>query len=147
MKLTTKSEYACLALIELASRYNENGVIPANEIARNKNIPGKFLEQIMLTLKRGGLVVSRKGVDGGYRLNKPPAEISVAEVIRLMDGALAPVVSVSEYFYEPSPIEQSAELIKLFRDIRDYISDKLETTTFADLISPDTSGRLPALPG
>jgi Rrf2 family protein len=134
MKLTSKSEYACLALIELASNYSKDGVIAAKEIARQKHIPRKFLEQILLTLKRGGLVSSRKGSDGGYRLNKAPFEITVAEVIRLMDGALAPVVSVSEYFYEPSPVEQSPELIRLFRDIRDYISDKLEKTTFADLI-------------
>jgi Rrf2 family protein len=135
MKLTSKSEYACLALLELSLRYEREGVIPAIEIARQRNIPRKFLEQILLTLKRGGLINSRKGTDGGYRLNKPPAEISVAEVIRLIDGALAPVVSVSEYFYQPSPIEQSDKLVKLFRDIRDYISNKLEKTTFADLIA------------
>jgi DNA-binding IscR family transcriptional regulator len=65
---------------------------------------------------------------------KAPDAISVAEIIRLMDGALAPVESVSTYFYEKTPIEKSPRMIQLFREIRDYISDKLEGTTFADLL-------------
>jgi len=134
MKLTAKSEYACLALIDLSMNF-EKGLRTIGDIAERRHIPKKFLEQILLTLKRAGYVKSRKGADGGYELAKPPSEISVAEIVRLMDGALAPVESVSEYFYEPTPIEQNRELVKLFREIRDYISDKLEKTTFARLIS------------
>lgn len=133
VKLSSKSEYACLAVLDLAERY-ETGLCTIGDIARHKNMPKKFLEQILLVLKRAGYVKSRKGAEGGYRLGKPPKEISVAEVVRLMDGALAPVESVSRYFYEPTPIEQSRTLVRLFRDIRDYIADKLEKTTFADLI-------------
>jgi len=134
MRLSSKCEYACLALIHLAEHHNQ-GLCRIADIADGKNIPKKFLEQILLILKQSGFVKSKKGVEGGYKLAKDPAKISLAEIVRLMDGALAPVESVSQYFYEPTPIEQSKELIEIFREIRDYVSHKMETTTFADLVS------------
>ncbi|MNP51229.1 HTH-type transcriptional regulator CymR [compost metagenome] len=92
------------------------------------------MEQILSLLKGTGYVRAVRGISGGYKLSKAPEEITLAEIIRLMDGALAPVESVSEYFYENSPIEQNQNLVKVFRDIRDYISEKLENTTIKDLI-------------
>lgn len=133
MKLSTKSEYACLALIDL-SRHFDQGLRRIDEIARQQQIPKKYLEQILLLLKRAGYLRSRRGAEGGYRLIKPPDTISVAEIIRLMDGALAPVESVSMYFYEKTPIEKSPRMIQLFREIRDYVAGKMESTTFADLL-------------
>jgi len=133
MKLTTKSEYACLALIDLSENYSK-GLITIESISKRKKIPKKYLEQILLLLKRTGYLRSKRGVNGGYILSKNPKKITLAEIIRLMDGALAPVGSVSEYFYEATPINQNKNLIKLFKEIRDYISDKMENTTFADLI-------------
>ena len=133
MRLTVKSEYACLALIDLAEN-EKQGLCKISEIAVRKRIPKKYLEQILLTLNRNGYVASRKGAEGGYRLAKAPAEISVAEILRLMDGALAPVYSVSEYFYEPTPVEQSPKLINAFKEIRDYVSVKLENLTFNELV-------------
>ena len=133
MRLTVKSEYACLALIDLAEN-EKQGLCKISEIAVRKRIPKKYLEQILLTLNRNGYVASRKGAEGGYRLAKAPAEISVAEILRLMDGALAPVYSVSEYFYEPTPVEQSPKLIDAFKEIRDYVSVKLENLTFNELV-------------
>jgi Rrf2 family protein len=133
MKLSARSEYACLALVELSERYG-TGYVKTGDISRNRNIPKKYLEQILLELKRSGYVRSRKGAEGGYKLAKTPGEISLADVVRLMDGALAPVESASKYFHEHTPIEQSAKLLGIFRDIRDYISDKMERTTFADLM-------------
>lgn len=134
MKLTTKSEYACLALIDLSENYSK-GLITIESISKRKKIPKKYLEQILLLLKRTGYLRSKRGVNGGYILSKNPKKITLAEIIRLMDGALAPVGSVSEYFYEATPINQNKNLIKLFKEIRDYISDKMENTTFADLIN------------
>ncbi len=133
MKLSTKSEYACLALIELAKNYGER-YTKILEITDSKKIPRKYLEQIMLVLKGGGIIQSKMGPDGGYKLSRPPEEITLAQVVRLLDGALAPVLSVSEYFYESSPIEQSSELLNVFSEIRQYISDRMENTTFRDLI-------------
>jgi len=133
MKLSLKSEYACLALIDLAENSGES-IVKIEEISKRKSIPKKFLEQILLSLKNAGYVKSRRGPEGGYMLAKKPSEINLAEIIRLMDGALAPVESVSVYFYDSTPIEQNSMLISVFKDIRDYISDKLEKTTFADLL-------------
>jgi Rrf2 family protein len=75
-----------------------------------------------------------KGQKGGYSLAKDPEDISLAEVIRLFDGALAPTESVSENFYESTPIEKEKKLTKVFKDIRDYVSNKLEKTTIADVM-------------
>lgn len=132
MKLSTRSEYACLALIDLV-RHQGEGMCTIQEISARGKIPRKYLEQIFLTLKRSGYLTSRIGAGGGYRLARPANQITLAEVIRLMDGALAPVDSVSRYFYQPTPMEQNGKLTALMREIRDYIADKLEHTTLADM--------------
>lgn len=133
MRLSTKSEYALLALIDLAKNYKSNELFTIAVVAERNQIPKKYLEQILLILKRGGYVKSYKGAEGGYKLAKEPKKISLAEIIRLMDGALAPVESVSKYFYEPTPIEKNRKLIGVFKQIRDYISNTLEKVTLADL--------------
>lgn len=133
MRLTTRSEYALLALIALARHDGEETWLGGEEIARQKNIPIKFLQQLLLILKQAHYVRSAKGQHGGYRLAKPASTISLAEIVRLFDGPLAPTESVSKYFYEPTPIEQEDKLVSVFRDIRDLIADKLETTTLADV--------------
>ena len=132
MKLTSRSEYALLALVYLA-RHQSREFVSIETIAEAQGIPRKFLEQILLALKRANYLRSCKGQHGGYQLAKPAGKISLAEVIRLFDGALAPTESVSRYFYEPTPIEKERSLIRLFREIRDFVSDKLETTTLADV--------------
>ena len=133
MKLTTKSEYACLALLYMSENY-EKGMMKTEEIASRWKIPRKYLEQILLFLNKAGYVRSKRGIDGGYGLAKHPRQITVAEIIRLMDGPLAPVGSVSKYYYQNTPIEQSRALVSLMTDIRNYISRTLERTTFADLL-------------
>ena len=132
MKLTSRSEYALLALVYLA-RNDSDEYISVETVALAQGIPPKFLEQILLALKRAKYLKSSKGQRGGYRLAKPADKITLAEVIRLFDGALAPTESVSEYFYESTPIEKEKSLVRVFRELRDYISDKLESTTLADV--------------
>ncbi len=132
MRLTSRSEYALLALVFL-SRLGNDEFVSVEKIATAQGIPPKFLEQILLTLKRARYVQSLKGQRGGYRLAKEPQEITLAEVIRLLDGALAPTESVSKYFYEPTPIEKEPKLIEKFTEIRDCILNILENTTLADI--------------
>jgi Rrf2 family cysteine metabolism transcriptional repressor len=132
LKLTTRSEYALLALVHLA-RHNEAGFLSVQSIAEAKGIPPKFLEQILLTLKHARYVRSLKGQRGGYRLARPANKVSLADIIRVFDGALAPTESVSKYFYESTPIEKERNLLRVFREIRDLVSDKLEHTTIADV--------------
>ncbi len=132
MRLTSRSEYALLALVYLA-RQDAGEYIPVEAIAAAQGIPPKFLEQIMLALKRARFVRSLKGQRGGFCLAKLPEEIKLAEVVRLFDGALAPTESVSRYYYESTPVEKEENLVSVLRDIRDYVSSRLETTTIADV--------------
>ena len=133
MKLTRRSEYALLALIHLARAKGE-GYVSVAAMADAQGLPGKFLEQLLMALKRGGLVKSRKGPHGGYRLARPPGRISLAEVIRLLDGALAPTESVSTFFYESTPVEREKKLLRIFKEIRDFVSTRLEKTSLADVL-------------
>lgn len=133
MKLTSRSEYALLALIHLARNETDN-YQSVDSIAQAQGIPPKFLEQILLALKRAHFLRSSKGQHGGYQMAKSPKQISLAEVIRLFDGALAPTESVSENFYESTPIEKEKNVVAVFKDIRDYVSQKLETTMLSDVL-------------
>lgn len=133
MKLTARSEYALLALIHIA-RSNSESNISAEAIAQAQRIPAKFLEHILLSLKRARILLSSQGQHGGYKLARPANQISLAEVVRIFDGALAPTESVSTNFYEKTPIEKEVGLIRVFKDIRDYTSDRLEHTSIADVI-------------
>jgi Rrf2 family cysteine metabolism transcriptional repressor len=132
VKLTTRSEYALLALIHLA-RAEGPTYLSAISIAEAQGLPPKFLEQLLLVLKRGGLVKSQKGQRGGYKLARPAEKICLAEIIRLLDGALAPTDSVSRYFYEPTPVEKEKRLLRVFKEIRDLVSARLERTSLADV--------------
>jgi Rrf2 family transcriptional regulator, cysteine metabolism repressor len=132
MKLTLRSEYGLLALLYLSRRQGQD-YTSVETIAKAQGIPVRFLEQILLALRRARIVTSSKGQHGGYRLVRPAAKISLAEVIRLFDGALAPTESVSKYFYEATPIEKEKNLLKVFKGIRDYVADKLESTSLSDV--------------
>jgi Rrf2 family transcriptional regulator, cysteine metabolism repressor len=132
MKLTRRSEYALLALIHLARARGE-GYVAVAAIAEAQGLPAKFLEQLLMALKRARLVQSQKGPHGGYRLARSAEKISLAEVIRLLDGALAPTESVSTYFYEPTPVEREKRLLRVFKEIRDLVSARLEKTSLADV--------------
>jgi Rrf2 family protein len=132
VKLTTRSEYALLALVYLA-RQNTGSFTTVETIAQAQAIPSKYLEQILLALKHARYLRSAKGQRGGYGLVSTPDRITVAEIVRLFDGALAPTESVSKYFYESTPIEREKGLVQVFQEIRDYVAEKLEHTTIADV--------------
>lgn len=132
LNLTSRSEYALLALVHLA-RNTDEGYLPVQAIAAAQKIPPRFLEQILLTLKRGRYVRSLKGQHGGFCLARPAQKITLAEIIRLFDGALAPTESASKYFYEATPIEKERKLLRVFKDIRDVVANRLEATTLADV--------------
>ena len=133
MKLTTKSEYSILALIYMA-RNEKNGFMKIDEICSKCDIPKKYLELLFSILRQNRYVKTRRGTSGGYKLAKPASAINVAEIIRLMDGALAATESVSRYFFSDTPLAKEKKIIKVFKEIRDYISNKLEAVTLADLV-------------
>jgi Rrf2 family transcriptional regulator, cysteine metabolism repressor len=132
VKLTCRSEYALLAPVYL-NRHQEEEYISVLTICAAQQIPCKSLEQILLTLRRAKFVRSSKGKSGGFRPAKSPDKISLAEIRRHCDGALAPMESVGESFQEKTPIEREPRLVAVFKDVRGYISDKMEGTMLADV--------------
>lgn len=133
MKLTTKSEYSLLALIYIA-RHEKKGHVKVEEICARYEIPRKYLEQLLMILKQNGYLKARRGAAGGYQLAIPAKRIVVAQVIRLLDGALAPTESVSRYFFAHTPLEQEKKIMAVLKDIRDYASRRLEKLRLSDLV-------------
>src|SRR5436190_8620720 len=122
MKLSLRGEYALRALLVLGLNHQQS-IVPIQNIAKRQNIPKRFLEQILNDLKSAGIVESRRGVAGGYRLGRPPERITLAEVIRFIEGPLAPVNCVSERFYEKCscPDEQRCGIRSVMKEVRDAI--------------------------
>src|ERR1043165_6921618 len=136
MKLTGRGEYALRAMIVLGLDYLEDdSVVRIQAISEQQNIPKRFLEQILNDLKSAGIVESKRGIAGGYRLRRAPARITLAEVIRHIEGPLAPVSCVSERFYEPCscPNEEKCGIRSIMKEVRDAIVKVLETVTVAQL--------------
>src|SRR6266704_6699326 len=136
MKLSVRGEYALRALLVLGRDYLENdSVIRIQTISDQQNIPKRFLEQILNDLKSAGLVQSKRGMAGGYRLARRPEDISLAAVVRHVEGALAPVSCVSQRFYEKCscPDESRCPIRSVMKEIRDAIVQIAERVTVADL--------------
>ena len=133
MKLSVRGEYALRALLVLGSRPDQ--VLRIQTISDEQNIPKRFLEQILNDLRTAGFVESRRGVAGGYRLARPPESIPLAEVIRHLEGALAPVSCASEKFYEPCtcPDKERCSIRHVMKEVRDAVVKILERVTVADL--------------
>ncbi len=135
MKLSKRGEYGLRAMIDLAAQNDQSGIIPMKEIARRQQIPLKFLEQILLALKNAGLLQSRMGVGGGYYLARPANEITLGQIVRVLDGPLAPIRCVSKMAYEPCvcPDETTCGLRLVMLDVRNAIADILDNTTLFDV--------------
>jgi len=134
MKLSLRGEYALRALLVLGLNYKQS-VVRIQTISQQQNIPKRFLEQILNDLKSVGAVESKRGVAGGYRLARQPKEISLASVIRHIEGALAPVSCVSERFYEKCscPDEARCAIRSVMKEVRDAVVNILEKLSVADL--------------
>src|SRR5262252_2488223 len=132
MNVSTRSEYGLRALIYLASNTKAEAV-PAREIAEKWNVPVKYLEQILKTLKDAGIITSQVGVGGGYHLARAASLITAGEVIRVLDGRLAPMGCVSSYEYEQCEFEPACGLKTLWTRTRAAIIGVLDQTTIADL--------------
>ena len=132
MKLTSKSEYTLLALIFMA-RKPKGAYVKIEEICQAYDIPKKYLEQLLTIMRSNGLVRTRRGAEGGYALAKDSHDITAADIVRIMDGPIAPTDSVSQYFYQATPLEKEDAALELFRDIRDYAAKVMESKTLYDL--------------
>jgi Rrf2 family protein len=133
MKVSQKGLYALQGLMMLTRRYNQ-GAIRIRDIAYEENLPEKFLELILLELKNARIVESVRGAKGGYQLRRPPSEIRLSEIIRLIDGPLAPFGDADQL---RALIDRDADhraLYQVFLDVRDAAARILDNTTLADLI-------------
>src|SRR5512136_796881 len=138
MRLSKRGEYGLRAMINLADNIDPDKPFPLvqiKDISKRANIPSKFLEQILLALKNAGVLQSKMGFGGGYYLAKPPSEISLGSIVRVLDGPLAPIRCVSQMAYEPCdcPDEQTCGLRMAMGDVRNAIADILDNTSLADI--------------
>jgi len=138
MRLSKRGEYGLRAMIMLAGTPHENAPLPVvqiKEIAEREKISSKFLEQILLTLKNAGMLHSKMGVGGGYYLARPPSEITLGQIFRVLDGPVAPIKCVSQMAYEPCgcPDEATCGLRLAMGDVRNAIADILDNTSLADV--------------
>jgi len=134
MKVSKRGLYALKALIHLAEGH-ERGLVRIHEIAEQEEIPEKFLEGILVTLKNARLVVSERGRQGGYRLRRPPEEIVAGEVMRIIDGPLAPLGDVVELQRRVRTEERHPGLFDLFLDVRNAAAAILDHATLADIVT------------
>ncbi len=143
MRLSKRGEYGLRAMIDLASWNHGNAVVQIKDIAEREQMPPKFLEQILLTLKNAGLVHSKMGIGGGYYLAKPADKITLGQIIRTLDGPLAPVRCVSQMAYESCgcPDERTCGLRLVMSDVRNAITAILDGTTLADVVQRTEAAR------
>ncbi len=132
--LTKKSKYALKALLYLAKK---SDLVQISELSREEKIPQKFLESILLELKRHGLLNSKRGKDGGYQLRDSPDKITFGQIIRTLDGPLAPVACVSHLYYERCEEcvdETTCHIRRVMKMVRDETCNILDHTSLSDAL-------------
>jgi Rrf2 family protein len=134
MRLSRRSEYGIRALVDLV-RHGDETPLALASLAERNNLPAKFLEQIMSTLKHGGIVRTTLGAHGGYTMAADPTTVSLGRVIRLLDGALAPLPCVSLRYYGrcSCPDEATCPLRDVMLDVRDSMLAILDEETLAQV--------------
>ncbi len=138
MKVSQKGLYALQAMMVLGRRYTQ-GAIRIRDIAYEENLPEKFLELILLEMKNARLVESVRGAKGGYRLRRAPSDIPLSEIIRLIDGPLAPFGDAGQLRLLIDRDADHSALYKVFLEVRDAAAKILENTTLADLVGRGTA--------
>lgn len=134
MRISAKGEYAVLAMIDLSQAYESDDVRTLDEISNDETIPHPFLVQILLELKRAGLVESKRGAGGGYRLARHPREISLGEVIRLIDGPLLPFkCTLPAIDNNDCPHQGNCVMTTVWHDVRKAIEAVIEGISFEEL--------------
>lgn len=130
MKISTKGRYGLRLMTDLAVYYDQ-GLIPLKEIAARQEISEKYLEQIMMQLNRSGLVRSVRGAQGGYRLAKPPEDITAGAVLRVLEGSLCPVDCVDGT--AACPRVARCATVGLWSRLKEAVESVVDHTTLADL--------------
>ena len=132
MRISAKGEYAIRALLDLAVHHGE-GLVPIQEVARRQGIPQRYLEQVLLLLKRAGFLESKRGSTGGYQLVRAPAAISVGEVLRAVEGRVTALEVAGRHPSERRARRPPSDLAPLWREIAGAVATVIDRTTFGDL--------------
>src|SRR6478752_2082383 len=141
MKVSTRGEYGVRAMVALAKNYGE-GPLSIAAIARESSVPYAYLEQLIVPLRRAGLVESKRGAQGGYSLTRSPELMTVGDVYRVMEGPVAPMDCVSENEADQTcPLIEGCETRPVWLKVRDSIANTLDSMTLADLISQGQARR------
>jgi len=132
MRVTYKGDYALKAVLDLALHYDA-ALVTSHDIARRIDAPVKFLEQVLLDLKKGGLVESRRGNIGGYLLSRPPADITIGEVLRIIDGPTEPISCVNESYSKCVDIRKCV-FKNIWKKVSQATSNIVDNINFQDLV-------------
>ncbi len=127
MRISAKGEYAIRAVLDLAL-HHDGGLMPIQEIAARQGIPQRYLEQVLLALKRAGLLTSKRGASGGYHLTRPPEDVTVGDVLRAVEGASAPFEATRE-----RGLRAERDLVELWEEIAEAVSQVVDRLTFGGL--------------
>lgn len=141
MRISAKGEYAIRAVLDLALCYGQ-GPVPIQDVARRQAIPQRYLEQVLLLLKKAGFLVSRRGSTGGYHLSRPASEISVGDVLRAVEGGLTPTQADGRG--PRGKGDAAGDLAEMWAQVADAVSAVIDRTTFADLAERVEARRSPA---
>lgn len=147
--LSQKAKYAIKALLVLAGAQDKGVPVQAREISERENIPKKFLDLIFFELRREGLIASTRGREGGYALARPAGDISIAAIVRAVDGPLAPLPCASVRFYrrcDDCKDEKTCAVRRLMREVRDAAAAILDNRSLADAAGQKPSRRKPRAP-
>lgn len=131
MKLSTRSRYGTRMVLNLAEKYNE-GPVRIGQIAKHLEVSVKYLEQLIIPLKKADLIKSVRGPKGGHKLAKPPEEVTVGDIVRILEGG----IDLSDCISDPKICQNTESCVtrSLWQEATDAMYDKLDSTTFADMI-------------
>jgi Rrf2 family protein len=133
MKISAKCDYACKALLELALHYQTRQPVQIHVIAERQHIPIKYLVQILIQMKRAGLVASRRGQEGGYQLAKEPNQIVLGEVMRLIDGPLVSLTCLDKELGQHCMLEEDCGFKPMWEDLKRVVQEAVLSITFEDI--------------
>ena len=139
MKVTFKGDYALKAVLDLALHYNQK-LVTSHDMASRIDAPVKFLEQVLLELKKGGFVESRRGNIGGYLLSRDPGKITVGEIIRFIEGPIEPIACVRQGYSDCSDVYKCA-FRKIWQEVSSVTSDIVDNINFEGLVSQLNAGQ------
>jgi Rrf2 family protein len=144
MRISAKGEYAIRAMLDLSLSYREGAevLVPIQDVARRQGIPQRYLEQVLLLLKRAGFLASKRGSAGGYHLVRPPGEVSVGDVLRVVEGSLTPL-EVAGRSARGRRDGAGRDLAELWQAVADAVAGVMDRTTFEDLAERAAARRSP----